>query len=67
MQYFEVQVQYQTEDENGKVKKTKELILTPSTGVTESEASVVEYLRKQGETREFKVLSSKESKVKEVI
>jgi hypothetical protein len=66
-QYFEVVVEYRTEDENGKTKKSKETILVDSISVTESEAKLIGHLRKQGETREFTVLSSKESKIKEII
>lgn len=66
-QYFEVVVEYRNEDENGKTKKSKETVLVDSISVTESEAKLIDHLRKQGEIREFTVLASKESKVKEVI
>jgi len=66
-QYFEVVVEYRNEDENGKIKKSKETVLVDSMTVTESELKVVNYLQKQGETREYTVLSSKESKIKEII
>ena len=67
MQYFEVVVEYQNENEKGQIKKQKETVLVDAISVTESEAKVVKYLTDQGETRYYSVQSSKESKIVEVI
>lgn len=67
MQYFEIKIEYKTEDEKGKVKKTRESILVDAISVTESEAKVVKYLGEQGETRDYEIKSSSTSKITEVI
>lgn len=67
MQYFEVKVTYKTEDEKGKIKKTREVILVDAVSVTESEARVVDYLTKQGETRDYEINGSNESKIVELV
>lgn len=68
MQYFEVKVKYKSEDsKTGKIKYSNEVILVDSVSVTESEAKVVKYLKEQGETRDYEIVGSNESKIKEVV
>lgn len=67
MQYFEVVIEYQNENEKGQIKKQKETVLVDAISVTESEAKVVKHLVDAGETRDYTVQSSKESKIVEVI
>lgn len=67
MQYFEIKIEYQTEGDKGKIKKTRESILVDAISVTESEAKVVKYLSEQGETRDYEIKSSSTSKITEVI
>lgn len=66
MQYFQVKVQFKTEDENGKVKKTNVQYLVDAISVTEAEARMVTYLNEQGEN-DFEVKSASESKISAVI
>lgn len=67
-QYFEVKVKYRTEDsKSGKIKFSNEVILVDAMTVTESEARVVEYLKKQGETRDYEIIGSNGSKIKEIV
>lgn len=65
-QYFQVKVQFTTEDENGKQKKTNVQYLVDAMSVTEAEARTVKYLTDQGEN-DFEVKSASESKVSAVI
>lgn len=68
MQYFEVKVKYKSEDsKTGKIKYTNEVLLVDAMTVTESEARVVKYLKEQGETRDYEIVGSNESKIKEVV
>jgi hypothetical protein len=68
MQYFEVKIKYKSEDsKTGKIKFTNEVILVDSMTITESEAKVVKYLKEQGETRDYEIVGSNESKIKEVV
>jgi Fe-S cluster assembly iron-binding protein IscA len=66
MQYFQVKVQFRTEDENGKVKKQNVAYLVDAQSVTEAEARTVEYLTAQGEEA-FEVKAASESKIFNVI
>jgi hypothetical protein len=63
--YYEVVVEVQTEQDNGKVKKSKEYYLTEAVSVTDAEATV--YKDMEGEECEWKVISSKESKILKVL
>lgn len=65
-QYFQVKVQFTSEDENGKQKKTNVQYLVDAVSVTEAEARTVKYLNDQGE-KDFEVKSASESKVSAVI
>lgn len=65
-QYFNVKVQFTTEDERGKVKKQNVNYLVDAMSVTEAEARTVEYLTEQGE-QEFEVKAASEAKIAEVI
>jgi hypothetical protein len=66
MQYFQVKVQFRTEDENGKVKKQNVAYLVDAQSVTEAEVRTIEYLAAQGEEA-FEVKAAAESKIFEVI
>jgi len=66
MQYFQVKVQFRTEDENGKVKKQNVAYLVDAQSVTEAEARTVQYLSNHGEEG-YEVKAAVESKIFEVI
>ena len=66
MQYFQVRVQFRTEDENGKVKKQNVAYLVDAQSVTEAEARTILYLSSNGEEA-FEVKAAAESKIFEVI
>lgn len=65
-QYFNVKVQFRTQDENGKVKKQSVNYLVDAMSVTEAEARTVEHLTARGE-QEFEVKAASEAKIAEVI
>jgi hypothetical protein len=65
-QYFNVKVQFTTEDERGKVKKQNVNYLVDAMSVTEAEARTVQYLVERGE-EQFEVKSASEAKIAEVI
>ena len=67
MQYFQVKVQFKTEDEKGKVKKENVSYLVDAMSVTEAEARITSYLTKEKQEHEFEVKSASESKILEVI
>ena len=65
-QYFNVKVQFRTEDERGKVKKENINYLVDAQSVTEAEARTVQYLLSRDEEA-FEVKSASEAKIAEVI
>jgi hypothetical protein len=65
-QYFQVKVQFRTEDDKGKVKKENINYLVDAMSVTEAEARTVSYLTENGEEA-FEVKSAAESKIAQVI
>ena len=65
-QYFNVKVQFRTEDERGKVKKENINYLVDAQSVTEAEARTVQYLLDRDEEA-FEVKSAAEAKIAEVI
>lgn len=65
-QYFNVKVQFITEDERGKLKKQNVNYLVDAQSVTEAEARTVKYLVDAGE-EQFEVKSASEAKIAEVI
>jgi len=65
-QFFNVKVQFKTEDENGKIKKQNVNYLVDAMSVTEAEARTVQYLSEAGE-QEFEVKAASEAKIAEVI
>lgn len=65
-QYFNVKVQFITEDERGKLKKQNVNYLVDAQSVTEAEARTVKYLVDEGE-EQFEVKSASEAKIAEVI
>lgn len=65
--YFQVKVQYLTEDDKGKMKKTTEYNLVEALSVTEAEGNMVRHLITMGERREYEIKSVSESKINELI
>ena len=65
-QYFNVKVQFKTEDERGKVKKENINYLVDAMSVTEAEARTVQYLLSRDEEA-FEVKAASEAKIAEVI
>jgi hypothetical protein len=65
-QYFNVKVQFRTEDDKGKVKKENVNYLVDAQSVTEAEARTVQYLLSRDEEA-FEVKSASEAKIAEVI
>jgi hypothetical protein len=65
-QYFNVKVQFRTEDERGKVKKENINYLVDAQSVTEAEARTVEYLLSRDEEA-FEVKAASEAKIAGVI
>ena len=65
-QYFNVKVQFRTEDERGKVKKENVAYLVDAMSVTEAEARTVQYLTEHGEEA-FEVKAASESKIAQVV
>ena len=66
LQYFNVKVQFRTEDERGKVKKENINYLVDAQSVTEAEARTVQYLLSRDEEA-FEVKAASEAKIAEVI
>jgi hypothetical protein len=65
-QFFNVKVQFTTEDDRGKVKKQNVNYLVDAQSVTEAEARTVQYLLGRDEEA-FEVKSASEAKIAEVI
>jgi hypothetical protein len=65
-QYFNVKVQFRTEDERGKVKKENINYLVDAQSVTEAEARTVQYLLDRDEEA-FEVKAASEAKIAGVI
>ena len=65
-QYFNVKVQFRTEDERGKVKKENINYLVDAQSVTEAETRTVQYLLSRDEEA-FEVKAASEAKIAEVI
>ena len=65
-QYFQVKVQFRTEDDRGKVKKENINYLVDAQSVTEAEARTVQYLLDRDEEA-FEVKAASEAKIAEVI
>ena len=65
-QYFNVKVQFRTEDDRGKVKKENINYLVDAQSVTEAEARTVQYLLDRDEEA-FEVKAASEAKIAEVI
>ena len=66
MIFFNVKVQFTTEDSKGKTKKQNVLYLVDAETVTEAEARTIQYLVEHGEEA-FEVKSASESVIAEVI
>lgn len=65
-QFFNVKVQFRTEDENGKVKKQNVNYLVDAMSVTEAEVRITQYLTERNEEG-FEVKAASESKIAEVV
>lgn len=65
-QFFQVKVQFTTEDDRGKVKKQNVNYLVDAQSVTEAEARTVQYLLSRDEEA-FEVKAASEAKIAEVI
>ena len=65
-QYFNVKVQFRTEDDRGKVKKENINYLVDAQSVTEAEARTVQYLLDRDEEA-FEVKAASEAKIAEII
>jgi Fe-S cluster assembly iron-binding protein IscA len=66
MQYFQVKVEFKTEDDKGRIKRQNYLYLVDAQSVTEAEARMVNYLNEQGE-EDFEVKSASASKILQVL
>jgi hypothetical protein len=66
-QFFQVKVQFTTEDSKGKVKKQNILYLVDAMSVTEAEAKVVGEFESAGITVDYEVSAARESKIIQVI
>lgn len=65
-QFFQVKVQFRTEDDKGKIKKENVSYLVDAMSVTEAEARTVKYLTDRGEEA-FEVKAASESKIAQVV
>jgi Fe-S cluster assembly iron-binding protein IscA len=65
-QFFQVKVQFRTEDDKGKIKKENVSYLVDAMSVSEAEARIVQYLTERGE-EEFEVKAASESKIAQVV
>ena len=65
-QFFQVKVQFRTEDDKGKIKKENVSYLVDAISVSEAEARIVQYLTERGE-EEFEVKAASESKIAQVV
>jgi Fe-S cluster assembly iron-binding protein IscA len=66
MKYFQVKVEFKTEDDKGRIKRQSYLYLVDAQSVTEAEARTVKYLREQSE-EDFEIKSAGSSKILEVL
>jgi len=66
MQYWEVTVQFERENDRGRVQKVRELYLVDAMSGTEAEAKTYKYLEEQDETN-FQVISLKQSRILKVV
>jgi hypothetical protein len=66
MKYFQVKVEFKTEDDKGRIKRQSYLYLVDAQSVTEAEARTVKYLRDQSE-EDFEIKSAGSSKILEVL
>jgi len=66
MQYWEVTVQFERENDRGRVQKVRELYLIDAMTGTEGEAKTYGYLEEQDETN-FQVISLKQSRILKVV
>lgn len=64
--YWTATVQFETTDNQGRVRKTKETYLVDALSATEAEALVHKEMKKDGEM-DFQVVSASQSKILRVI
>lgn len=65
--YYQVTVQIRDISDKGKVTKTTEQYLCLSTGVTESEATIVKKFTDEGSNLDYVIKSVKETNILEVL
>ena len=66
MKYWQVVVQFERENDRGRVQKVKEIYLVDAMTGTEAESKMYKFLEDRGE-RDFTVISLTQSRVLEVI
>ena len=66
MRYYQVKVEFKTEDDKGRIKRQSYMYLVDAQSVTEAEARTVKYLREQSE-EDFEIKSAGASKILEVL
>jgi len=66
MQYWEVTVQFERENDRGRVQKVRESYLVDAMTGTEAEAKTYKHLEEQDETN-FQVISLKQSRILKVV
>ncbi len=66
MKYYQINVMFTVESDNGKLKKQSVMYLCDAQSVTEAEARTTQFLNGRGESN-FEVKSAGESKIAEVI
>ena len=66
MQYWQVTVQFERENDRGRVQKVREIYLIDAMSGTEAEAKTYSYLEEEGETN-FQVISLAQSRILKVV
>lgn len=66
MQYWQVTVQFERENDRGRVQKVREIYLIDAMSGTEAEAKTYKYLEEEGETA-FQVISLAQSRILKVV
>lgn len=64
--YFTVRVEFQTEDDRGKLKKQKYSYLVDAMSVTEAEVRITQYLVNRGE-QDFEVKAASKANIVTVV
>jgi len=67
IKYYEATVEYREQDDKGREKKRREVVLVDAQSVTESEVKVTQHLNQINAQLDFTVKQVRESKIVEVI